>query len=225
MGQLEGNVDVMGNARGVSGKVGYNDLRSRYLGGYATWADASGRYADLVLQGGDHRYSVRPEANPSVSGKARSWVASVEVGQPFALTERWTIETQAQLAYQKSSIDDLELSGAVVQQKTNGGWIGRLGVRVKGDMMTSAGRLLPYGRVNLYYAGSGTDVARFISPAAVTDIASRSGYTSIEIAGGATLALNSRTSLYAEMGHVFDVSGGARVQSSILGSLGVRVRF
>lgn len=178
-----------------------------------------------MLQAGDHRYGVRPDLNPDASGKASSWTASVEVGQPLALNDGWTIEPQAQLAYQKSSVDDLWLSGAQVQQQTDAGWIGRLGVRVKGNMATSAGRLQPYGRVNLYYAGSGTDVARFVSPAAVTDIASRTGYTSAEVAGGVTLALNETTSLYAELGHLFDVSGDARVRSSVMGSLGVRVRL
>jgi len=225
VGYLQGGADVKGDARGVFGRVGFNDLQSRYLGGYATWTDTLGRYADAVLQAGDHRYSVRPDLNADVSGKAGSWTASVEVGQPFRLTEGWTIEPQAQLAYQKSSVDDLQLSGALVQQQTDAGWIGRLGVRVKGDMMTGAGRLQPYGRANLYYAGSGTDVARFVSQAAITDIASRTGYTSAELAVGMTLALNATTSLYGEVGHVFDVSGDARVRSSVQGSLGMRLRW
>jgi outer membrane autotransporter protein len=222
---LQGGADVTGNARGVVGRVGYNDLQSRYLGGYATWTDTYGRYADFVLQGGSHRYNVRPDLNPEVSGKADSLTASLEAGQPFALAEGWTIEPQAQLAYQKGNFDDLRLGGALVQQQSDAGWIGRLGVRIKGDMMTSAGRLQPYGRINLYYAGSGTDVARFISPAAITDISSRTGYTSAEIAAGMTLALNESTSLYSELGHVFDISGDARVSSSVQGSLGVRVRW
>jgi outer membrane autotransporter protein len=225
VGYLEGGADVTGNARGVFGRVGYNDLQSRYLGGYATWTDALGRYADAVLQAGDHRYGVHPDLNANVSGNASSWTASVEVGQPFRLAEGWTIEPQAQLAYQKSSVDDLLLSGALVQQQTDAGWIGRLGVRVKGDMMTGMRRLQPYGRANLYYAGSGTDVARFISPAAITDIATRTGFTSAEVAAGLTLTLNASTSLYAEVGHVFDVSGQARVRSSVQGSVGGRIRW
>ncbi|MEJ8824062.1 autotransporter outer membrane beta-barrel domain-containing protein [Variovorax humicola] len=225
VGYLEGGADVTGNARGVVGRVGYNDLQSRYLGGYATWTDANGRYADAVLQAGDHRYGVRPDLNPNASGKASSLTASIETGQPFALSDGWTIEPQAQLAYQKSSFDDLWLSGARVQQKTDSGWIGRLGLRVKGDMMTTAGRLQPYGRANLYYASSGTDVARFISPAAITDIASRTGYTSAELAAGLTLAVNATASLYAEVGRVFDISGDVRVSSSVQGSVGMRLRW
>ncbi|MBB3175701.1 autotransporter outer membrane beta-barrel domain-containing protein [Variovorax sp. Sphag1AA] len=225
VGYLDGGADVTGNARGTIGRVGSNDLQSRYLGGYATWMDGSGWYADAVLQGGSHRYTVRPDLNLSASGKADSLTASIETGKAFALTERWTIEPQAQLAWQRSSFDNVLISGAAVRQDADSGWIGRVGVRVKGDFATSAGRLQPYGRVNLYHAGSGTDVATFASPAASTAIASATGYTSAEVAGGATLALSSSTTLYGEVGHVFDIGGDARVKSSVQGSIGVRLSW
>ena len=225
VGYLEGGIDVKGNASGVFRRVGYNDLQSRYLGGYATWTDAKGIYVDAVLQAGDHRYSLRPDLLAHVSDKAHSWTVSMEVGQPFALAAGWSIEPQAQLTYQQASFDELRISGARVQQKTDAGWIGRLGVRIKGDTMTAAGRLQPYGQVSLYYAGSGTDTARFISPAAVTDIDSRSGYTSAEVSGGLMLTLGKTASLYGEVGHVFDASGDARVRSSVQGSMGVRFKW
>jgi outer membrane autotransporter protein len=225
VGYLDGGADVRGNARGTSGRVGSNDLQSRYLGGYATWMDGSGWYADAVLQGGSHRYTVRPDLNLSASGKAASLTASIEAGKAFALAGNWTLEPQAQLAWQRSRFDDVLISGAAVHQDAASGWIGRLGVRVKGDFATGAGRLQPYGRVNLYRASSGADVATFVGPAASTPIASATGYTSAEVAGGATLALSSSTTLYGEVGHVFDVGGDARVKSSVQGSLGVRVTW
>lgn len=225
VGYLDGSADVSGNARGVLGRVGYNDLQSRYLGGYATWMDASGLYADAVLQGGSHRYNVRPDGNPSTSGKSSSATASIETGKPFALAEGWSIEPQAQLAYQHGSFDDVLISGARVQQDADGGWIGRLGVRVKGDIATRAGRLQPYGRFNVYYAGSGTDVATFVSPAASTRIASATGYTSTELAAGMTLALSTTTTLYGEVGHLFNAGGDVKVKSSVQGSLGLRMSW
>ncbi len=71
VGYLDGKADVSGNARGTTAKVGRNDLRSRFLGAYATWMDASGWYVDSVLQGADHRYDVRPEDNPSCLGQGQ----------------------------------------------------------------------------------------------------------------------------------------------------------
>lgn len=225
VGYLDGSADVSGNARGVTGRVGYNDLQSRYLAGYATWIDASGLYADAVLQGGSHRYTVHPDINPSASGKSSSATASIETGKAFALAEGWSIEPQAQLAYQRSSFDDVLISGARVRQDADGGWIGRLGVRIKGDMATRAGRLQPYGRLNVYRAGSGTDVATFVGPAASTRIASGTGYTSTEVAAGMTLALTPVVALYGEVGQLFNVGGDVKVKSSVQGSLGMRMSW
>ncbi|MGJ7493624.1 autotransporter outer membrane beta-barrel domain-containing protein [Variovorax sp. RT4R15] len=225
VGTLDGSADVSGNARGITAKVGHNELQSRYLGGYATWMDASGLYADAVVQAGSHRYGVRPDGNPGASGKARSVTASIEVGQSFALAEGWRIEPQAQLIHQRTRFDDVQISGANVRQDADGGWIGRLGVRIKGDIATGAGLLQPYARANLYRTGRGADVAEFIGPAATTRIASASGYTSAELAGGFTLAVTPAASIYGEVGRLFSSGGDARVKSSVQGAVGLKVRW
>lgn len=224
VGALDGSVDVSGNANGGFGKVGYNDLRSTYVGGYATWIDAaSGWYADAVLQGGHHSYNVRPDNAASASGKASSHSASIEAGKSFALSSSWSIEPQAQLIYQGTSFDDVQLAAARVRQDADHGWIGRLGLRIKGDILTGAGRLQPYARANVYRADSGTDVVSFVSSgAAVASNSSAHGYTSTEVAGGFTLSLTPTTSLYGEVGHLFSNSGDTQVKSSVQGSLGVR---
>ena len=169
--------------------------------------------------------TIRPDGNPSVSGKASGFTASVEGGKAFALTERWSIEPQAQLAWQHNSFDDLLLGGARVQQDSGSGWIARLGVRIKGDLATAAGRLQPYGRLNFYHANFGGDAALFIGPAASTVIASEGSYSAGEVAAGATLALTPATSLYGEIGHQWNIGGDASVKSSVQGSLGIKVRW
>ncbi|OUM03238.1 autotransporter outer membrane beta-barrel domain-containing protein [Variovorax sp. JS1663] len=225
VGFLDGGADVSGNARGTVGRVGSTDLRSRYLGAYATWMDGSGLYADAVIQGGSHRYTVRPDGNFSASGKGDSFTASIETGKSFAISERWTVEPQAQLIYQRARFDATPISGAIVRQDTHGGWIGRLGARVKGDFATAAGRLQPYARVNLYRASGGADFAEFTGPAGSTRVASGNGYSAAEVAGGFTLALTPAASLYGELGRVFAMGGDARVKSSVQGSVGVKLRW
>lgn len=225
VGFLDGGADVSGNARGTLGRVGSTDLQSRYLGGYATWMDASGLYADVVLQAGRHRTTVRPDGNPNASGKAESLAASIEAGKSFPLAANWTIEPQAQLIHQRARFDEVLIGGAAVRQHADGGWIGRLGVRIKGELATGAGRLQPYVRANLYRASGGTDVAEFIGPAATTRIASAAGYSSGELAGGFTLAVTPATSVYGEVGRVFALGGDARVKSSAQGSVGIKLRW
>ena len=174
VGSLDGSADVSGNANGTFGRVGTTDLQSRYLAGYANWRDAaSGWYVEAVLQAGHHRYNARPDGSLPVSGKARSVSASVEAGKSFALSESWSIEPQVQLIRQRTRVDDVSINGALVQQHADGGWIGRLGVRIKGDMPTGAGRLQPYARFNVYRASSGADVVDFVAPAAANRVDQR----------------------------------------------------
>ena len=225
VGTLDGSANVAGNARGLVASVGSNDLKSRFVGGYATWMNGDGLYADAVLQGGSHSYTVQPYGNLNIDGKSSSLAASIEAGKAFALGEGWTIEPQAQLIHQSQRFDHVLIGGALVTQDANDGWIGRLGVRVKGDVMTAAGRLQPYGRLNVYRASSGTDVASFIGPAASTPIASAAGYTSTELAAGMTLALSASTTLYGEIGQIYSAGGDAKVQSTLQGSIGMRLRW
>ena len=102
------------------------------------------------------------------AGKGDSLMASIEVGQAFAMGESgWKIEPQLQLIHQHMGLDDIAISGARVRQDSDDGWIARIGVRLKGEIATSLGTLQPYGRFNLYQASGGADVARFIGPGAL----------------------------------------------------------
>ncbi|MGJ7610183.1 MULTISPECIES: autotransporter outer membrane beta-barrel domain-containing protein [unclassified Variovorax] len=226
VGQLDGDMRVTGFANGVQNYAsGSNDLRNQYLGAYATWKNADGLYVDGVLQGGRHRYTASPTLGFGSSGKGDSLLASVEVGQAFAIAPNWTIEPQLQLVHQRVSLDDNSIAGALVQQNSHNGWLVRAGVRVKGEIATSAGLLQPYVRFNVYRSGSGTDITRFVGPAAYTDIATRTGGTSTELAAGGTLQLTESTSLYAELGKLWASGGDTRTKGSVQASLGVKVRW
>jgi outer membrane autotransporter protein len=227
VGQLDGRVRVNGFASGIANlAVGSNDLRSQYLGAYGTWTADSGFYADAVLQAGRHRYTIEPLSTSRGAGKGDSLMASIEVGQAFALGESgWKIEPQLQLIHQHLGLDNIAISGANVRQDSNDGWIARVGVRLKGEMATALGTLQPYGRFNLYKASSGADVVRFVGPAATTDVTGRTGSTVSELAGGLTLALNQTTSIYGEVGKLWASGGATDVKTSLQGSLGLRMKW
>lgn len=113
-----------------------------------------------------------------------------------------------------------------MQQDAAGSVVGRLGARLTGDIATSAGRLQPYGRVNLWHGFAGTDRTDFIGPAGSTTIASRIGYTSSELAVGFTLALTPTASVYGEVGKLFHAGGSqSQVKSSAQASLGLKLKF
>jgi len=226
VGQLDGDMRVNGFVGGLQNyAAGTNNLRSQYLGAYATWKNDSGLYVDGVLQAGRHRYTASPALGFSNAGKGSSLLASIEVGQAFPLGSNWTIEPQLQLVHQRIRLDDSGIVGALVQQNNHNGWLVRAGVRVKGEIATSAGALQPYVRFNVYRSGSGTDVASFIGPAATTNIATRTGGTSSELAVGATLQLTPSTSLYAEVGKLWASGGDTRTRSGVNGTVGVKIRW
>lgn len=230
-GQLRSDADVNGlyglnGALGVAGYAGRLRVDTQYLGGYATYANPAGQYLDLVAQQGWQDISAHSVNGAGADTDGRGLSASVEAGQRFALGGGWGIEPQAQLVYNHLRIDDIAVSGAQVQQDSADAVIGRIGVRVTGDMGSAIGRLQPYGRVNLWHGFSGTDQTRFIGPAGSATLGNPIGYTSIETAAGLTLALTPSTSLYGEVGRLFHTGAGdAKVAASVQGSLGLKLRF
>ena len=223
LGQLEGDMAVRGQESGAANySSGRNDLRSQYLGGYATWQRDS-LSLDAVLQLGRHRYTATPAEGESSAGKGDSVMASLEAAQGFALSPRWQIEPSAQVAYQHLSLGDTGLSGATVQQDTDGSWIVRAGVRVKGLFNAGPGALRPYASLNFYKRSNSTDVTRFAGGVGGTDINSRTGGNSGELSLGTSWQLSPRTSLYGELSQLWELGGDARTDSGISGGVGVRV--
>ncbi|MBU7574981.1 MAG: autotransporter outer membrane beta-barrel domain-containing protein [Hydrogenophaga sp.] len=162
VGQLDGDMKVRGFASGIADQaVGRNGLRSDYLGAYATYLSPSGLYADTVLQVGRHRYGVAPLTASAAHGKGDSLLASVEVGRGYPLAAGWVLEPQLQFIHQRIDLDGVRIAGADVQQNTHNAWTVRAGLRLKGELSTTAGRLQPYARLNLYQRSKGRDVTRF----------------------------------------------------------------
>ena len=226
VGQLNGTMNVRGFASSVADQsVGGNRLRSHYLGAYTTYHHTNGFYVDTVLQGGQHRYGVSPLTAPASHGKGDSLLASVEVGRGYQLPSGWMLEPQLQFIHQRIDLDGVAITGADVQQNTHSRWTVRAGLRLKGELSTTAGKLQPYARLNLYHGSKGRDVTRFTGPAGATDVATGTGGASTELAAGATLALSTSTSLYGEIGTVWAAGGHARYSGGLNGTLGLRVRW
>jgi outer membrane autotransporter protein len=224
VGQIDGDMDVSGFAGGVNNQgVGENSLRNRYFGVYGTWRNSDGFYADAVLQAGWLKYTASPTTGASSSGKGDSLLFSMEIGEAFDIGSNWRIEPQVQLIHQHMNLNDAEIPSALIKQDADDGWIMRIGARIEGKASTSVGMLQPYGRVNVTKSSSGTDIARFVTAGDSTDISTRTGGVSTELAFGAALALSPVTSLYGEVGQLWAVDGDTRTKGGLNGSIGIRV--
>ncbi|WP_186420518.1 autotransporter outer membrane beta-barrel domain-containing protein [Bosea sp. CS1GBMeth4] len=136
------------------GKAGSTTMNGYSLGAYWTRKGASGWYVDAVLQG---TWYDRIRGN-SVLGetlKTNGWgfTASLEAGYPVALGQGWALEPQAQLIYQRVSIDDGADSYGLVRYDDTNAVYGRLGARLTKAWTREDGRIVTvWGRANLWHA-------------------------------------------------------------------------
>ncbi|CAB3627507.1 Outer membrane protein IcsA autotransporter precursor [Achromobacter spanius] len=226
VGQLDGDMKVTGFARGIDRyAAGRNDLKNQYLGGYATYRHDDGLYVDSVLQVGRHRSTIGPDGLPSSQNKGHSLLASVEVGRSFNVASSWRIEPQLQLVHQRLSLNDSTLVGARVQQDPASSWAARIGVRLKSSIVTTAGTVHPYARIDVWHSGSNTDSARFVGPAASTDVSTPTGGTRTEAALGGHWQVSPNVGVYGELGQMWAAGGSVRTEGGPNGSVGVTVRW
>lgn len=227
IGHLQGDMHTHGFAGGLRNKdVGYNKLKSQYLGAYGTWMEKSGFYVDGVLQASMHRDKLHAEgqANP-LKIKGNAWLASVEIGKPWPLNNQWVIEPQAQVIFHHMSMKQTRVEHTDIKIDADNQWIVRLGGRIKGNISTSAGTFQPYGRLNFYKTNGTTDTGVFKTAAETSLIHSQSGYASTELALGGTLHINPKTSIYAEFGKLWANGNKSQVESGIQASAGVKISW
>lgn len=226
VGQLDGDMQVQGFAGGQRSRdVGFNRLRSRYLGLYASYQNAQDLYVDAVLQAADYRSEINTQDKVWAATKGRGWLASVELGQPLALQGRWQLEPQAQLVYRRIDLDATVLGTTLVRTQADDDWLVRLGARLKGYYATSAGVLQPSVQLNVFHASRVTDVARFITSSTTTMIPAQGGHTSTELSLGGSLQLDPMTSVYAELGKLWANGGDTRVRTGVQATLGLKRRW
>jgi outer membrane autotransporter protein len=216
-------------AMGARAWVGSLNPDTTTLGVYWTHKTASNAYLDAVLQhswyGGEGFAVTGLRRDIGGSGN----LASLEIGKGFALPQQWTFETQAQLVYHRSRLDDIAIPNATVSFGNNDSLVTRVGVRLVGNYRLREDRpLKPYLRANWWHGFNGAYDTTFIAPAAATQIDTRAGYDMAEIGLGFTLALTRGVSVYGEIDHAFalgnDVVGG-ELSKGVSAALGIRLMF
>lgn len=147
------------------------------------------------------------------------FTASLEGGYPVPIVDNWVLEPQAQIIWQHLSLDDQNDGVSKVSFDTDEGFTGRLGVRLQGDIETSAGRLQPYLKANIWHEFDGTDNVLFGAEPIGTEL----GGTSLEIGGGVVAAVNDNVSVFAVADYAFDIGG--EKQRIFEGNVGLRVKW
>ena len=126
-----------------AGPVGSVSMNGFSVGGYWTHQTAQGWYLDTVVQG-THFTSINADSALGQNLDTNGWgfIASIEGGVPVVFDAGWTVEPQAQMIYQRTSLDrGSDMFGRVYFDETDT-FYGRLGARVAKTWTLSNGTMV-----------------------------------------------------------------------------------
>lgn len=214
--------DVKGFALAEENRsVGDLRLDGDSVGTYWTLVGPQGAYLDTVLQYTHLDGRARSDRGDKLNIDGHAWTASLESGYPIALSERWTLEPQAQLIAQKVSLDSASDSVSRIRHDAQVELTGRLGVRLEGAFTGSSGRLLqPYAQVNLWHGDGGRDTLTFDD---VDKIKTDYRYTSAQLEGGVVAQVSEALSLHGGVQYTANLDSRQQEASGV--NLGVRWQF
>jgi len=214
--------DVKGFALAVEDRsVGDLTLDGDSVGAYWTLVGPRRGYLDAVLQYTDLDGRARSQRGDKLNINGHAWTASLESGYPISVSERWTVEPQAQLIAQKVSLDSANDSISHVTYDAQVELTGRLGVRLEGSFTGSSARLLqPYAQVNLWHGDGGRDTLTFDG---VDSIKTDYRYTSLQLEAGLVAQVNEALSLHGGVQYASNLDSRQQEASGV--NLGVRWQF
>ncbi|MBB4865637.1 outer membrane autotransporter protein [Pseudomonas nitritireducens] len=224
-GLFVGHSSVDGDVKGFN--LGFEDrhsgdldLDADNLGAYWTLSSPTGGYLDLVAMGTRLDGRSRSDRGYRIDLDGHAWAVSAEAGQPFAVSERWVVEPQAQVIAQKVSLDSDNDGISHVSFDTQETYTGRLGARLKGRYLVNGTALEPWLRSNLWHNFGGRDAVVYDHADAIrTD---HQG-SSMDIGGGVAVQLSKEVALYASATYSGNID--SENQESLSGSLGLRISW
>ncbi|AIR05558.1 transporter [Cedecea neteri] len=211
-----GDIDGFALAKQGS-RVGKLQLNNYNYGAYWTRVAASGWYTDAVLMGSALRLNTDSVNGVNASSSGNAVTGSVETGLPVTLGEGLTLEPQAQLVWQRTSLDSLHDGVSEVSWNNGNTWQGRVGARLQWAFEASGVNWKPYLRANVLRTFGQDDETAFDDS---TTIANNVGQTAGQIGAGLVAQVSQNGSLYATTGYLTNL-GGER-QRVVTGNVGVR---
>ena len=210
--------DVNGFALAHQGLgVGSLQVNAYDVGGYWTHVAPSGWYTDAILMGS--ALTVRTSANDGVRGSANgnALSGSVETGLPISLAQNLTLEPQAQLVWQWTSLNSFNDGASDVNWNHGNTFLGRVGARLQWSFDSNGVNWKPYLRLNVLRSFGADDKTTF---GGATTIGTQIGQTAGQIGAGLVAQVNKRASAYATISYLTNLGG--EHQRTLMGNAGVR---
>jgi len=225
IGLFVGHSTLKGNVKGFNGgwqdlDAGKTTLHADSVGGYWALIGANRAYLDLVLMGSRFNGNNESDRGVKMKTRGRNMSASVEVGWPFQVTPRWTVEPQAQVIVGKTKLDSQNDGISDVKYDADTSVTSRLGVRLRGDYNVRGMPWQPYARANVWHASAGDNSVIYNR---TTRIDTEQKSTTLEVSLGAILQVARDVALYGEIGSNRNLD--SNTYNGHEGTVGVRVAF
>lgn len=198
-------------------RTGSLQVNSYSIGGYWTHIGPGGWYTDAVAMGSALR--VRTQSGNGVNGSSNggAFTGSLETGLPLALGNGLTLEPQAQLLWQWTSLDRFNDGISDVKWNNGNTFVGRVGVRLQWAGRAHGIDWKPYLRLNVLRSFGNDDQTTF---GGTTTLGTSVGQTSGQIGAGLIAEVSKHSSVYASVSYLTQLGG--RHQRTVSGNAGVR---
>ncbi|SOD22676.1 outer membrane autotransporter barrel domain-containing protein [Variovorax sp. YR752] len=225
VGVLGGYTRASGSASGVADgatneAAGRLSVEGYSLGAYWTRIASSGWYSDAVLMATRFKTDAISTLGRGGRPHGKTITASLEAGYPFALSDTVTLQPQAQLIWQRSSIDDFDDGLSTVRFQRDNAVTGRLGARLEGRFDAGGGIWKPYLKVNLWHTFSGSNEIYF---GPTDQVVNRRNSSALEVGGGVVGQVNKTLAVYGGLAYTSAI--GITEQAGVQGQVGLRLRW
>lgn len=210
-GLFAGYTRTRGDARGFVGGLrdtgaGHLNLDSYSLGTYWNHVGASGAYSDFVLMA--TRLNMDTRSIQAIAGKTHgnALTASLEAGVPLVLSDSLVLEPQAQLVWQRTSLNDFDDGVSTVHFERDNALTGRIGARLRGAL-DSTTTWRPYLLANIWHSFKGNSGIVF---GGADTIATSRRTTALELGVGVSAQISTRLALYGGLSGLSNIGGATQ---------------
>lgn len=225
VGVLGGYTRASGDTSGVA-SGGTNSATGRLsvegysLGAYWTRVAGNGWYSDAVLMATRFRADALSTLGRGGNPHGTSVTASLEAGYPLALSDSVTLQPQAQLIWQRSSVDGFDDGISAVRFQRDNAVTGRIGARLEGSFSAGGGSWKPYLKANLWHTFSGNNTI-FFGP--TDQVVNGRSASALEVGAGVVGQVSKMLAVYGGLAYTSAI--GPTQQTGVQGQLGMRVRW
>jgi len=202
-------------------QVGQSRLDDKHVGLYWTRTGSAGGYLDAVAMQSRYDGYSRSSRGLGIGLAGDGTSVSLETGKPLLRLggSSWWLEPQAQVIWQRISLDDRHDAVSSVDFDSDNAWTGRVGLRLAGDYQLADNGWQPYFKLNYWHGRSGADRIRLGDDV----IRNAQRYRALEGGIGVVGRFNRTISAYAVADYTHELGGNRDEKRRVIeGNIGLR---